>query len=112
LPMNHCLTRPVKEVVGAALAVAAGGGEAGDGCGGGAAAAAPAVAAGGCGGGDSEPVNPVNDEQPAKAVSAIIPTMVLRKLRHSVPGRASKSPMEQVTRGTPRPPNMPIIIAA
>jgi hypothetical protein len=49
----------------------------------------PAVAAG-VGGADPEPVNPVNDEQPAKAVSAIMPEMIVRKLRHSVPSLASR----------------------
>ena len=104
MPMNHCLARAPNEVLGAALAVAVGGGEAGageagggeaggcDGCGGGGAAAVPATAAGACGGGDCEPVKPVNDEQPANAVSAIRPAMVLRKLRHSLPSPASGRP--------------------
>src|SRR5262249_56554734 len=124
-PVNHPLTRLVKEVLaGGATAVAAGGG--GGGGGGGAAdAMLPAVAAGagggidvtlravaagagagagidvtlpavaagagaGVGGGDPEPVNPVSDEQPAKAVSAIMPEMIVRKLRHSVPSLASR----------------------
>jgi hypothetical protein len=50
----------------------------------------PALAAGvGAGGGDPEPVNPVSDEQPAKAVSAIMPAMIFRKLRHSVSSLAA-----------------------
>jgi hypothetical protein len=50
----------------------------------------PALAAGaGGGGGDPEPVNPVSDEQPAKAVSAIMPVIIFRKLRHSVPSLAA-----------------------
>ena len=51
----------------------------------------PAAAAGGAGagGGDPEPVNPVNDEQPAKAVNAIMPAITFHKLRHSVPSLAA-----------------------
>ena len=96
--MNQLLTRLVKDVLVAALAVATGGGDAGAGegdgccCGGGADAAVPAVAAG-AGGGASEPVKPVSEEHPAKAVSAIMPAMVLRKLRHSVPSLAPRSTM-------------------
>ena len=110
-PVNQPLTRLVKEVLAGALAVAAGagGGEGGGDCEGGGNdcegggdggggwggkvddATAPAVAAGAgvAGGGDSGPVNRVNDEQPAKAVSAIMPAKTFRKLRHSVPSLAA-----------------------
>jgi hypothetical protein len=117
-PVNQLLTRLVKDVLAGAAGVAAGGG--GGGGGGGAADAMvpavaagagagtgadvtlpagaagagievtlPAVAAAGAGGAD-ELVNPVSDEQPAKAVSAIMPAMIVRKLRHSVPNLASR----------------------
>jgi hypothetical protein len=70
----------------------------------------PALAAGAGGGGDPELVNPVSDEQPAKAVSAIMPAMIVRKLRHSVPslasGRCPESPRPRIyqsfNRGSPK----------
>ena len=55
---------------------------------------------------DGEPVagvvfNPVSDEQPAKAVSAIMPAIIVRKLRHSVPslasGRCPESPSPRMS---------------
>ena len=101
-PVNQPLTRLVKDVLAGALAVAVGvGGGEGD-CEGGADGwggwggkvddvTVPAVAAGAgaAGGGASGPVNRVNDEQPAKAVSAIMPAIVFRKRRHSVPSLAA-----------------------
>ena len=61
----------------------------------------PAAGAWAGGGGDPELVNPVNDEQPAKAVSAIMPAMIVRKLRHSVPslasGRCPESPRPRIS---------------
>ena len=117
-PVNQPLTRLVKEVLGGALAAAVGvgGGEGGAACGeGGSCGCAgacggrvddvtvPALAAGAGagGGGDPEPVNPVSEEHPAKAVSAIMPAIIVRKLRHSVPslapGSCPKSPRPRIS---------------
>jgi hypothetical protein len=117
-PVNQLLTRLVKDVLARAAGVAAGGGGGGGGAavatapavaagaGAGIDVTVPAVAAGagagagidvtlpavaaGAGGGDPELVNPVSEEQPAKAVSAIMPAIIVRKLRHSVPSLASR----------------------
>lgn len=108
-PVNQPFTRLVKEVLAGALAVAVGvgGGEGGGDCEGGGNdcegdgwggcggkvddVTVPAVAAGAgaAGGGASGPVKPVSDEQPAKAVSAIMPAIIFRKRRHSVPSLAT-----------------------
>ena len=110
-PVNQPLTRLVKEVLAGALAVAVGVGEGGGDCEGGGNDCAggggwggcggcggkvddvtvPAVAAGAgaAGGGIPDRSSPVNDEQPVKAVSAIMPAMIFRKRRHSVPSLAA-----------------------